>query len=162
MTSLLDIGPLTKKVPIRGLEIEVTGITALSLFEILRDVPDLRRLVSGKEITAGNAAAMLSAVPAALGGVIAAATGHLGDKDHIAAALGLSAGEQSSLIQAIVELTFPQGVKSFVDGLTALLPRDALGWDQATKSQEPSNSASPQDTKPKTAGDTPQDSSLPG
>lgn len=162
MTSLLDIGPLTKTVPIRGKDIEVSGITALSLFELLRDIPELRKVVAEKTIDPAEVTALVSSIPVALGGVIAAATGHFGDKKHIEAALKLSAGEQQMLLSAALELTFPQGVKSFVDGLLALVPRDALGWDQATKSQEPSSDASAQATTSGTAGGTPPDSSQPG
>lgn len=162
MTSLLDIGPLTENVPIRGKTIEVSGLSALAMFELLRDIPELRRLMAQKAIDANQAASLITQLPAAVGGIIAAATGHLGDKDHIAAAMKLSADEQLSFIEAISRLTFPRGIKSFLDGLFALAPQGATGWDQATRSREPSSSASAQDTTSESAGSTLQDSSQVG
>lgn len=164
MTSLLDIGPLTTKVTIRGTEIEVSGISAIGVFELLRDIPELRMLMAQKNMSEENAASLISQLPHAVGAIIAAATGHLGDKEHIAAALKLSAGEQVEFISAIVPLTFPKGLKSFLDGLFALAPADlgAPGWAQATKSQEPSKDVSVQATTSATAGTTPPDNSQDG
>lgn len=162
MVSLLDIGPLTKIVPIRGCGIEVSGVSALAIFELLRDVPELRKVVAERRLDPDELMSMVSSIPLALGNIIAAATGHLGDAKHVQAALALSAGEQQELLSAIAELTFPRGVKSFVDGLLALVPNDALGWDQATKSPEPSSDASQPGTTSGTAGDTLPDNSPPG
>ena len=162
MVSLLDIGPPTRKVPIRGHDIEVSGITALGVFDLLRDIPELRKVVAEKAMDSDEIVNLISSIPIAIGKIIAAATGHTGDPDHIQAAVRLSAGEQQELLSAIIELTFPRGVKSFVDGLLALAPGDALGWGQATKSPAPSNVASAPVTKPETAGNTPPDNSPPG
>jgi hypothetical protein len=162
MVSLLDIGPLTKKVPIRGQQIEVKGISALAVFTLLSDIPELRKVVAEKGMDPAEVMSLIGSIPQAIGKIIAAATGHLGDADHIQAAINLTAGEQQELLSAIIELTFPRGLKSFIDGLLALVPPGALGWDQATKSPAPSKDASQQDTTSETAGDTPQGNSPPG
>lgn len=159
MTSLLDIGPLTENVEVNGQKISVRGLSANAMFELLRDIPELRLLMAQKMLDNDNAASLISQIPVAVGGVIAAATGHLGEEDHINAALQLPAGVQLEFLEAIVRLTFPRGIKSFLDGLFALVPQGASGWDQAGKSQGPSSGVSAQDTAPKTAGTTHQDNS---
>ena len=162
MTSLLDIGPLTENVDINGNKIPVRGLSATALFELLRDIPELRILMAQKSLTNENAASLISQIPVAVGEVIAAATGHLGDTDHINAAIQLPAGVQLEFLEVIVRLTFPRGVKSFLDGLFALAPQGGSGWGQATRSQEPSSAVSQQDTEQKTAGTTHQDNSQDG
>lgn len=162
MTSLLDIGPLTTDVPVGdNRHVTVSGLSSLVLFELFRDVPELRMLAAQRQLTSENAASLISQIPDAIGKIIAAATGHLGDKQHIAAALSLPAGLQLQFLEAIIPLTFPRGVRSFLDGLFALVP-GASGWDQAMKSQEPSSDASQQVTTSATAGTTHQDSSQDG
>jgi len=165
MTSLLDIGPLTKIVLIGGTNVEVSGLSAMTLFELLRDIPELRQLMARKQLTEENAASLVAQIPVAVGQIIAAAIGHHGDGDQIQAAIRLPAGAQLDLLQAIVELTFPRGIKSFLDGLFALAPATSggvSGWGQATRSQEPSSDASGQATTSETVGTTHQDSSQDG
>ena len=49
--------------------------------------------------------------------------GKLGDKKEVEAAKGLPFGDQVTLIESIVKLSFPGGVNPFVARLTALLGR---------------------------------------
>ena len=92
--------------------------------------------------------------------------GEQGDGDTIQYVLfELMPGEWLELMEPIVELTFPKGVKSFVDGLTRLVRHvapDAAGWAAATKSPAPLTPASERDIPRKQPGDIPPDSSKDG
>ena len=50
MVGLLDIAPLTKTVTIRDQPIEVTGVSAKGLAQLLLRFPELRALISGREV----------------------------------------------------------------------------------------------------------------
>lgn len=162
MVSLVDIGPLKEAVTFRGQSVEAQGLSALAIFELLKDIPELRKIMAQKAVSEDEAAALILSIPHAVGKIIAAGTGKLGDAPTIAVAMAMTAGEQLAFVEAIVRMTFPQGIKSFLASLEALAPKDALGWAQATRSHAPSNGASQQDTPQPTAGTTHPDSSQDG
>jgi hypothetical protein len=154
VVSLLDIGELSKMVPIRGKELEVTGIPGEVFLELLAEFPEMRKLMAG----AGHKLEpndLMKQVPAAVASVIAAATGTPGNDKAIAMARRLSLGEQVELLRAIWELTFPQGVTSFIEALEALKGQaDASGLGAVMASPEPSSSSSQEDTPQPQSGDT--------
>jgi len=160
MTSLVDLGPLEKDVPIRGQSIKVRGINAHDIFSLLQDYPELRLVLAGKRTEGDLALSLIQGIPGSIGSIIAAATGHSGEAQHIAAAQRLSIGEQTEILIAAIELTFPQGVSSFLDSLVKLADQAGVrGWGAAMKSPERSSSALPTDTPQVTLGATRQDSS---
>jgi len=59
--------------------------------------------------------------------IIAAGCGHLGNEEYEKRAAALSLDEQLTLIEAIMELTFPNGIGSFIDRLTAIANRASGG-----------------------------------
>jgi hypothetical protein len=158
MVSLVDIGPLSEEVPYRGQKVPVTGLPAIGIFELLKDIPQLRKLMAERSLTNDDMMAVVQQVPHAVAVIIVMGMGNSADdKKEMAMAMKMTAGEQALFLSAIMRMTFPQGVTSFVESLTALLPATgALGWDRATKSQEPSSNASAPDTQQANAGDTPQ------
>jgi hypothetical protein len=161
MVSLVDIGPLTENVPYRGTNVPVTGLTALGLFELLKDIPELRKLMAERQLTETDISSLVMQFPQAVATIIVSGMGNdPSNNAEVGAAMKMSAGEQALFIAAILKLTFPQGVTNFVESLVALLPKNlgAPGWDQATKSQEPSKNASITDTESKPVGSTHQDS----
>lgn len=146
MVSLVDIGPLTETVPFRGHSIEVTGISAETVFAMLRDIPELRLLFAGKAVNGDLVQVLIAQAPRAVAAMIAAAMGKLDDEAEIEAAMKMSAGETALFLQPIVKMTFPQGVKVFIDGLTAIVDEAAgPGWVRDMKSPAQSKSASKTD-----------------
>jgi hypothetical protein len=121
MPSLVDIAPIRETVSIQGLDIEVRGIGIDAIAAVLARFADLRKVFEGA--TAGqkvDAAALLAQAPAAAHELMAAATGKLGDKNEIAAAANMVAGDQLTLFEAVVRLSFPGGLNPFGARLAAL------------------------------------------
>ena len=156
MTSLLDIGPLTAEVEIRGKKLTVKGVTAKTLLLLLQEFPELRKLLAqGSGKAAVTPEMLIAQVPGALSSLIVAACGLPMSKENIGAADNLSIGEQGELIVKIWELTFPRGVSSFTDALRELSRYAGFGWDPVTPSPEQSKSSSPEDTEKSASGNTP-------
>lgn len=159
MTSLIDLGPLSKNVPMRGTEFRVVGVSAKTIFTLLQDIPELRLVIAGKKLDSEVISALIDSGGRVLAQVIAAGLGAMGDEPTIKAAEdNLAAGESAELLEAIVELTFPQGIKSFVDRLVAANQSASVGGSgkaAATKSAVASTSASATATPQTSLGDTP-------
>lgn len=160
MVSLVDIGPMTDKVTIEGKgDVEVRGITASHIVGIFYQFPDIRRLLTQQVLDADIITNLITDFPQAVGGIIAAATGHPDERPHIDAAVNLPIGLQYQFLEKIVPMTFPQGVANFLDAVQELLRKaEGRGWVPGTKSPAQSNAASNTDGENKTAGTQPQDS----
>lgn len=156
MVSLVDIGPSKAQVEVRGQHVDVNGLTASHIVGILMTFPEVRKIVAEKD---ADLQILISQFPLAVGLIIAAGTGHEGEQETIDVAMALSAGEQYDIISKIWELTFPKGVKSFLDGVQAAMRAAGVrGWDQAMKSPVQSSSASEQDEQSETVGTAPPSS----
>ena len=141
MPSLVDIGNLSVKVDIRGTQLEVFGVSAEGLVDLLVAFPELRRYAFDQG-DAPKTEDLVRTLPKAVAAIIAAGTGHPGEEAHIDVASKLGAGEQAELIREIWKLTFPRGAASFIaalEGLTADVVV-ASGKGPVTKSPEPSSS----------------------
>src|SRR4051812_45419149 len=117
MASLLDIGPLTRPVIIRGVTINVKGVSGLSLFYLLDRFPEMRKVFSNAGVPV-NAEDLLRQAPGAVAAIAAHATseGPMTEEQQVAAEtrfLMLSLGEQLEIVMPIWDLTFPSGVQSF-------------------------------------------------
>ena len=75
MVGLLDIAPLTQTVIVRDQPIEVTGVSAKGLAQLLLRFPELRALISGREVGLDQLLALGGDIVAA---VIAAGCGQAG------------------------------------------------------------------------------------
>jgi hypothetical protein len=121
MTSLLDIGPLTASVTVRGKTFDVSGIEAQTLVVLLDAFPDLYKAIGmrkGLEI-----ADVVKLGPEIVNAIIAAATG-IGvtrDAGEKVKALGLTVGEVSEILSPIISMTFPRGFAPFVEQLTSMV-----------------------------------------
>jgi hypothetical protein len=147
MVSLVDVGPVREKVQVRGQDIEIRGLSADFLFTLLTKSNELRQLMAQRAIDWEDTMALVNQAPMAIAECIACATGKQGDAETIGFALTeLYAGETLEIVTPVFRLTFPKGVKSFVDGLTGLAQEATgrRGWAAATKSPEPSPGASAQ------------------
>lgn len=156
MVSLVDIGPSKGSVKLRGQDVDANGLTAEHIVGIMISFPEVRKVLAQKEADLGL---LISQFPAAVAMIIAAGTGKAEDEATISVARQLAAGEQYDLLAKIVELTFPNGVQSFLDGVgVALKAAGVPGWDQATKSPAPLSPASEQEGASETAGTARPDS----
>jgi len=160
MVSLVDIANVKlPTVPVRGQDVDVNGLTADHIAAIMFEMPEIRKIMSMKVADHEIVVALVARLPEAVALIIAAGTGHAGEKPHIDAARGLGIGEQYSLLEGILSATFPQGVKSFMDGVAALVNQSgARGWVPGMKSPEPSSGASPQAAQSETVGTVHPDS----
>lgn len=160
MVSLVDIGPSKGVVELRGQSVDINGLTASHIVAILMQFPEVRKILAEKEADLGM---LISQFPLAVGMIIAAGTGKEGDQATIDVAMALAVGEQYDILSKLMELTFPKGVKSFLDGVNAAMASAGVrGWDQATKLPVPSSPASKPDEPSETAGTAPPDSSAHG
>jgi hypothetical protein len=120
MVGLLDIAELSEEVEIKGKKLEVRGISAQGIANLMSKFPDLRKLVSGKgdEVTPEQ---LMDLAPGAIAIAIAAACGSPGDPaaEKIAGQLGVA--DQVKLLNVVLKLTFPGGFGPFVADLTHLV-----------------------------------------
>lgn len=119
MVSLVDIGNIRHTVMVRGQELDVGGVSAQGVMILLDRFPELRKIMSGKGDDSSGAK-IVEMMPEALGAIIAAGCGAPGDKDQEAIARNLTIAEQVELVDEIFKLTFPQGLRPFVERLVKL------------------------------------------
>lgn len=130
MAGLLDIAPLTESVSVRGAKIEVCGVSAKGIALLLGRFPELRMLMTGKEVGIDR---LMEMGGDAVSAIIAAGIGFPGDLDQEQAAGRLGVDAQADLLAAILRLTLPNGIGPFVEKLTTL--GAVLGADQSPKAR---------------------------
>ena len=137
MVGLVDIAPITSSVTIRGQDITITGVSARGIASLLARFPELRALVTGREVALDGLLRLGGDVIAA---IIGAGTGTPGDAQTEAAADNLTLEEQADLLAAIVELTLPRGLSPLVEKMSrlGLLAGGGTSAMQATTSPQPS------------------------
>lgn len=131
MPGLLDIAPLTETVTVSGVAVEVYGISATGVALLMQRFPEIRALVSGREIDA-SPERLFELVPHAIASIIAAGCGLPGDQAAERIAGRLPVAEQLELMRAILRLTLPAGIAPFVEGLQELLGGLNVAADPAT------------------------------
>ncbi len=138
MVSLVDIAPVTTHVVIRGNTLTVVGVSAKGVAHLLARFPQLRALMTGRDVALDEIIRLGGDVVAA---IIAAGIGRPGDEEQEQAVDNLTLEEQADLLLAIVRLTIPNGVGPLVDKLSSLGMNPGSGGDTATpasKSRKPS------------------------
>ena len=139
MVGLVDIAPAVERVTVRGREVEVFGVSAAGVAQLLGRFPDLRKLFSGREVGMEEIMAVGGDLVAA---IIAAGTGSTGDPVAEEAAGRLGIDEQADLLSAILRVTLPKGVGPFVEkllGLGAALDASSAVSVPATTSRKQSS-----------------------
>ena len=121
MADLLDIAPsmAVEVVKIDGNRIIVHGLHADAIASIVARFPDLAMLLGGAGANIGPR--LIERFGGAIGPIIAAGCGRLGDEKYERHASTLLIEYQLKLIKAIIGLTFPNGLTSFIETVTALL-----------------------------------------
>lgn len=147
MADLLDIAPATsvEVVRIDGKRIIVRGLNGNAIALIVARFPELGALLGGG-LGGFSASRLIERFGSAIGPIIAAGCGHPGDEKYEQRAGALLVEDQLKLIKAIVGLTFPNGLTSFVEAMTTLLPGADEGEKpikmRLKKSQSPSQPSS--------------------
>lgn len=142
MASLLDIAKVARKVDVGGVELEVYGISLQSFASLMVRFPELGKLMSGYKL---EQAELMKMAPEAVGAIIAAGCGELGNPEAEKAAANLGLGPQTDVIAEVLRLTFPKGVGPFVEkleGLGVLMQQGLPGLDKNTPSAPPSQTPS--------------------
>lgn len=137
MVGLVDIAPVTANVVIRGNSLIVVGVSAKGVAHLLARFPQLRALMTGRDVALDEIIRLGGDVVAA---VIAAGIGRPGDEDQERAVDNLTLEEQADLLLAIVKLTIPNGVGPLVERLSSLGMNPGAGGASATpasKSRRP-------------------------
>jgi hypothetical protein len=128
MADLLDIAPsaAVDVVKIGDQRITVYLLSADALAYITTRFPGVRSLGTAGDNTA-FILQLFTGFAGSIGMIIAAGCGHLGNEEYEKRAAALSFEEQLTLIEAIVDLTFPNGIGSFIERLTAVANRASGG-----------------------------------
>lgn len=144
MSSLLDLAAQQTTVSVGGKDIDVFGISAEGIAHLLQRFPALLKAMSGGGVTQAD---LIKTAPGAVAAIIASGCGQPGNAkaEAIAAKLGLEA--QLDLVNAILKLTFPNGVGPFVAKMEALGLLVQAPVPSSTSSAESSMSAEAPDTK---------------
>jgi len=120
MADLLDIAPsmAVEAVKIEGKRIVVRGLAADAMANIAARFPDLLVLFGA----AGemNVSRLIQHCGGAVGPIIAAGCGHLGDEKYEAVAGRLPVENQLRLLAPIFRLSFPNGLEAFMKAIAAL------------------------------------------
>jgi hypothetical protein len=121
MADLLDIAPAAsvESVWIDGQRISVHAVSLGAIASIVARFPEVKALVNGGG--ADIVSRLFVACGAAVGPIIAAGCGHLGDEKYERHAQGYLPEQQLKLVAAIYRLTFPNGIGPFVEVLTGLV-----------------------------------------
>ena len=120
MASLLDIGPLTEEVEIRGTKITVQGLTAGHIFQLFSEFPDMRKMFE-TNTDASPQSVMLQLAPDLIARIIGIATGSPGDAEVEAKAKTMGAADQLAILSAIQRLSFKDGIGPFIDQVSSLM-----------------------------------------
>jgi hypothetical protein len=120
MVSLLDIGPLTEEVEIRGTKITVQGLTAGHIFQLFSEYPDMRKMFeTGTD--ASPQSVMLQLAPDLIARIISIATGSPGDPAVEAKAKTMGAADQLAIVSAVQRLSFKDGIGPFIEQISSLM-----------------------------------------
>jgi hypothetical protein len=142
MADLLDIAPSTavEVVKLDGQRIIVRGLHGDAIASIVARFPELAALLGG-----GNAGTrLIERFGGAIGPIIAAGCGHLGEEKYEQHAGTLLVEHQLRLLKAIIGLTFPNGLAAFVEMVTHML----AATDEAAKTVKVRLKKSPSPSPP--------------
>lgn len=141
MAQLIDLVAQTEKVRVGDADLTVKGVSAAGVAVILARFPEIRALMSGREVEVEQ---LMAVGGEAVAAVIAAGCGFPGDEQAEAVAGSLSVDAQIDILEAIMRLTMPKGIGPFVEKLAALgaigQKAEASAKAPATKSRKSSTS----------------------
>lgn len=119
MTSIMDIGPLSDSVTLRGVKLNVNGIGADALVVLLDMFPDLHKAIgTRKDMTPKD---FIKFGPDIVAAVIAVGTGYEVSDEVIKKIKSFTIGEQMMILAPLLKMTFPQGFHPFVEALSEVV-----------------------------------------
>jgi hypothetical protein len=124
MADLLDIAPSTscEVVKLDGKRLIVRGLHGDAVASIVARFPELALLLGGAGADIGPK--LIARFGQAIGPIIAAGFGKLGEEKYEQHAGTLLLDHQLKLVQAIIGLTFPNGLTAIVEAMTALAGKE--------------------------------------
>jgi len=117
MVSLADLVPQSEAVTVRGTELSVSAVTAFGLAALIRDFPDVAKILDGK---VASPMAFLNEMPQVAVALMAHGLGVADRPQEVAAIARLGAGDQAAILAAVLRLTSPEGIGPFVSLIEAL------------------------------------------
>ncbi len=117
MASLLDIAPLTETVSVNGKDVDVFGVSAQGVVNLIARFPEARKMMAGREVDIEKLLAMGGEAVAAL---IAAGAGMPGNPKAEEMAGRLPLDVQIDFLAKILKLTLPNGIAALGEKLAAL------------------------------------------
>ena len=154
MADLLDIAPATAVEIVKvtgGERIKVQGLHVNAIAAIVARFPELVALLGGLAVGSANTIPRLfGQFGAAVGPIIAAGCGHLGEEKYEEAAGRLLVEDQLKLVKAIWALTLPNGIGPLMETVTALMtgPAEKTVKVRLTKSPSESPPSSGPESRP--------------
>jgi hypothetical protein len=141
MVSLVDIGPLTAPITIRGQEFELKGLPVAVIFEVMKDNVAIKKMLMDRSVNAEDLMMLVQTTPSILAQIIAAAFGKMGDDATIRFAMfELYAGEQAEIVEKVLGISFPHGLPQFIDTLRNLFSGQAEASGKAADTKSPPGS----------------------
>jgi hypothetical protein len=171
MVGLLNIAPMRRKVPIKTetengdpltVNIPVPGISAYGISTLMQKFPEVRKLLADRKLDDEDLSAdnVMKLAPKVVAAVIACGLGYPDDEEHEKWASQFGASDQLDFIEAILDVTFKDGLGPFVEKLSSIglraqaMPANPAsvdgGKDQATKSPSHLNGSSVSEVIPQT------------
>lgn len=141
MVGLIDIVPAATSVSVRGSQIDVYGVSVSGIGQLFARFPEIRQMVSGREVTVEAIAKLSGPVVAA---IIAAGTGKAGDEKTESIAEALSFSDQVELLYAIWEATFPNGIDPLVKKLSGAAEALGVNVPEVAQDAEPATKSAKQ------------------
>ena len=115
MVGLVDITLVTREVS----GVTVSGVSAHDLGKILWEFPEVRKAIQGGG--SFDAQTIMTIAPRAIGVIIAAGCGEGDNPKAVDKAARLPVGLQVEFLEAVVEVSFPNGVGAFLQVLRKVL-----------------------------------------
>lgn len=114
MVGLLDIAQASEEVSVAGQTVAIYAVNARGIAILLKRFPELRMILTGKEV---DQVQLIEMFPDAIAAIVAAGLGEPGNKELEARVEKLGVGEQTAIIAAIWRQTFPNGLDPFMEEL---------------------------------------------
>jgi hypothetical protein len=120
MADLLDIVPALAVESVHINDNQRVKVRALHGIDIATIAARFPNLVAAYTVAGDNVIALVSSMGLAIGAIIAAGSGHLGDEKAEQIANSLLIEDQIKLVKAILGLTFPNGFSSVMETMAGL------------------------------------------
>jgi len=123
MSGLIELGPLTEEIKVRGKTLTVGGLTVDDLIFLVQAFPQILDVMV--EVRDDRLSSVKKLGPRIIAHIISCATGDRNDEAALRVAAKLPAGKQLEIFEKAFELTFEEGVDPFLDRLMRMATHTA-------------------------------------